>query len=598
MGCKQVKVGPSSAETSELKDVNRKSELSVKTEQKRPAKTVPSVSFDLSPVDKDAFSTVICQQRQKAIDNMTYRKTIDRWRPSSIEELIKSIEKLAPKENQIDRAWIIFYWISQNIRYDTDAFFNNRIGSQNGQDVFQSGKAVCEGYSSLYADLCNRTGIPCEKVSGYSKGFGFDPRQTKFDKTDHAWNIIRLEQGHSYFVESTWGSGHLSSSSQQYKQELVSHYFLCPPEHMIYGHLPEDNRKQLLAQPITMQQYLMLPHVHSAFFVHHLHVVSPVCSAKVDLVQGDAYGLLLIGASSGNVKLSGSLEDKDGTKIKGGSLVHQDKKDQTVWQCKFAPPKPGKYNIVIYAKSSTDSDQTSYTSAVEFAFDVDRLPCPAISYPTIWPKFIDYDLEIIKPKNSYSIDWSSNKNTFYCEILLRAPDHISISATMNNAVKGTNVENGTLVNFDSTRKLWQCLFAPSSAEVPFELTLFGKQTEEKQSHCVAKFELPPIPKTSLKQCMTFPSMYSIFNEFKCHIMEPLNGVLQRNSTTHFRCRIPGARVVNITIDGAGINGDGLKPDENGVFESDIRVGSKEVTIWAKFDDQDSSYKGLLKYAVR
>ena len=90
--------------------------------------------------------------------------------------------------NQIDRTWVIFYWNSQNIRYDihVDAYFNNQIGLQDASSVLQSGKAVCEGYSSLYAELCTKTGIECRKVDGYWKGLGFDMRQTKFDKTDHA----------------------------------------------------------------------------------------------------------------------------------------------------------------------------------------------------------------------------------------------------------------------------------------------------------------------------------------------------------------------------------------------------------------------------
>jgi len=92
---------------------------------------------------------------------MTYREAIDKWRPSSIEELISSIQELSLHGNQIDRAGIIFYWISQNISYATDAFFSNKIGMQDPDIVFRSGKAVCEGYSSLYTELCNRTELKC-----------------------------------------------------------------------------------------------------------------------------------------------------------------------------------------------------------------------------------------------------------------------------------------------------------------------------------------------------------------------------------------------------------------------------------------------------
>jgi hypothetical protein len=98
--------------------------------------------------------------------------------------------------------------------------------------------------------------------------------------------------------------------------------------------------------------------------------------------------------------------------------------------------------------------------------------------------------------------------------------------------------------------------------------------------------------------MTFPETFLTFNETKCHLIEPLNGILRSGSTVHFRCRIPGAREVNMTVDGNWIKGDALKPDENDVFDSDIQVGQKEVAIWVKFNDEASSYKGLLKYTVR
>jgi transglutaminase/protease-like cytokinesis protein 3 len=127
---------------------------------------------------------------------------------------------------------------------------------------------------------------------------------------------MTLDHDHSYFVESTWGSGHLDSSTHQYKQELVPHYFLCQPEHMIHGHLPEDDQCQLLAQPLTLKQYLMLLHIYPTFFILDLHIISPAYSPKVDLVNGEAYGLVLIRTLNNNVELSGALEDATGNRFK------------------------------------------------------------------------------------------------------------------------------------------------------------------------------------------------------------------------------------------------------------------------------------------
>jgi hypothetical protein len=596
MGCKQFKIRPSVLDSNQRNDVGRKSESLNKFNGQPSLSVAPKLSIDLSPIDNEAYSTTVCRQRQTAIDNMGYRKAIDKWCPSFTEELIGLIQKLSVDKSQIDRAWIIFYWISQNIRYDTEAYFSNQIGAQNADNVLQSRKAVCDGYSSLYAELCNRTGLKCRKVSGYSKGFGFNTRQTKFDETDHAWNILTLDNGHSYFVESTWGSGHLDNATRQYKQNLVPHYFLCRPEHMIYGHLPEDDQCQLLMHPLTVKQYLMLPNVYSAFYTLDLQIVSPVYSPKVDLVNGKSYGLVLIRTLNNNVEVSGSLKDEANNKIEGGNMVYLDKEDQTLWRCQFAPPKPGKYNIFIYAREKNAQNQP-FAAVVQFSFDVDRLSSPPISYPVTWPHFFDYNLEIIKPMNSRYLDWPSKINNSYGEILVRSPDNVCISATMKDTSTAKNEANGTFVNFDHAAKLWQCLFVPSSTGVSFELTLFAQRSDEDKSHCVTQFSLRPIPMHSWKRSVTFPQTYVTFSSNKCHLFEPLDGVLRSGSTIHFRCQVPRAREVNITVDGNWINGDALKPDENDVFNADIQVGQQEIVVWVKFDDENSSYSGLLKYTV-
>ncbi|CAF3343913.1 unnamed protein product [Rotaria sp. Silwood1] len=73
-------------------------------------------------------------------------------------------------------------------------------------------------------------------------------------------------------------------------------------------------------------------------------------SAKIDLIKNKAGGLVLIQLSNNNIELSDSLEDETGNKIQRGYFIYSDEKDQTLWRCQFAPPKSGKYNIIIFAE--------------------------------------------------------------------------------------------------------------------------------------------------------------------------------------------------------------------------------------------------------
>jgi len=111
------------------------------------------------------------------------------------------------------------------------------------------------------------------KVSGYAKGYGYVPGKSTFNQTDHAWNVIRLHN-QWYFIDSTWGAGHLDGYNL-YQKKLNSHDFLTRPEHMIYDHFPEDSKWQLLSPIVSMQQFSDLPHVHSPFFDLQLEIVSP-----------------------------------------------------------------------------------------------------------------------------------------------------------------------------------------------------------------------------------------------------------------------------------------------------------------------------------
>ncbi|CAM4972784.1 unnamed protein product [Rotaria socialis] len=462
--------------------------------------------IDLTPVDDEAFSSALCQQREAAIDNISYRRAIDQWQPKSLEQLIDSIKVLSKNKNEIDQAWIIFYWISKNIRYDTQAYFNNNIGSQASTNVFFSRKAVCDGYAALYADLCTRIGLTCRKVSGYAKGYSFEARQKGFQKTNHAWNIISFKNGYSYFIESTWGSGHLDDSTKQYKAKLVPHYFLCRPEYMIYGHLPEDPQWQLLKKPLTMEQYLMLPRTYGKFFELNLKIVSPIYTHKATLETGKSYGEVLIAAPTSDIELSGSLRDESKTTIEGGDFVYFDR-DENLCRCRFAPQKVGNHTILIFAGKKTGTTTLASSCTVEFTFDIDQIPTVLISYPYIWSHFFDYHLEIIKPVNTRYIDWPSDKNNPYCEILVRSHDDVYVSGKITNSMSGKTIENG-----------------------------------------------------------------SLFQEAKCDLFEPLNGVLKRESKVTFRCRIPGAHEVSITIDGQWLKNDStFSMDENYLFQCEFQL---------------------------
>ena len=286
----------------------------------------------ISPSDPNAFSMKFCQQRQMIIDNPFYREKIDAWKASSLNHLITLIGDITLEKNTIDRVWIIYYWIAQNIRYDIDADFSSHNRYQKAEDVFRNGKSTCEGYASIFKTLCDSLNIPCEKISGYAKDYSFKINRPIFSDVNHTWNAVQLPNNYWYLIDSAWGTGYIDGN-HEYKKDLKPHYFLTHPEYMIYNHLPEESQWQLLAKPVTMDDYIRLPHVHSYYFIFDLNIISPRFSSIVSFNTLQSLAEILI-QTPNDIQLTCSIKDD----IRSTSLTQYDYSRQ-VWQCLFAPYK-------------------------------------------------------------------------------------------------------------------------------------------------------------------------------------------------------------------------------------------------------------------
>jgi transglutaminase/protease-like cytokinesis protein 3 len=148
---------------------------------------------EIKVADPQAFNNSFVQQRQQAMDNQSYRSTIESWHPKSLQQLVDFIKYLSRNKSLIDCHWIIFYWITLNIEYDTVSYFRKNHASQTAQDIFRTKKGVCAGYANLYKYLCDQLNISCEIVSGYSKGYGFHDSKSALSETDHAWNVVKID---------------------------------------------------------------------------------------------------------------------------------------------------------------------------------------------------------------------------------------------------------------------------------------------------------------------------------------------------------------------------------------------------------------------
>ncbi|CAF1497675.1 unnamed protein product, partial [Adineta steineri] len=93
--------------------------------------------INIEVADSQAFSNSLIQQRQQVVNNTSYRRTMESWKPNSLQQLVQMIKSLSRGKPIIDQHWIIFYWIACNIEYDTVALFTKTFGNQTAEGVFQ-----------------------------------------------------------------------------------------------------------------------------------------------------------------------------------------------------------------------------------------------------------------------------------------------------------------------------------------------------------------------------------------------------------------------------------------------------------------------------
>ncbi|CAF2067795.1 unnamed protein product [Rotaria magnacalcarata] len=465
---------------------------------------------DIEAADPYALNTSFIQQRQKAIDNHSYRSTIQSWRPNSLQQLVNAIKSLSESKSIVDCHWIIFYWITYNIEYDTVSYFSKNYADQTAEGVFRTRKGVCAGYGNIYKYLCDALNIPCEKVSGYSKGYGFDEREGAPTETDHAWNAVEIDH-RWYLIESTWGAGYLTEE-KNFQRELDSYYFLPNPTEMIYHHLPEIEKWQLLKKPIKMKQYLQMPKLQPLYFELNLDLISPRNQAHVHFAPGKAYALVLIQGPS-DVDLIANLK-LNNKKIEGGDRVEFDTKKQ-MHCCYFAPNTIGKHKITIYAKKK--DAEGKYHDVIHLTLDVSEMPKNPISFPETWKNFFDLNMEVVSPKDTHLIKVHNRQTD--AEILIRTPDDVELLGSLTNT-REEKVEGGHQVFYDRHKSLWRCKFAPN-CDGMFDAQIFAKRKADKGEYTSAvKFKIDA--KNILTPPMSYPNTWPLFYELGLKIEAPRN----------------------------------------------------------------------------
>jgi hypothetical protein len=195
-------------------------------------------------------------------------KAIDQHALKAPPQAEQSLDRLAAYLTQAantdrEKARAIYRWVTDRIAYDVDNFLAGRRVDDNPRTVLRRRRAVCSGYANLFLALCKEAGVKAARVVGKARGYGYRPGRLKANN-GHAWNAVYLE-GKWRLLDATWGAGAIGE--RKFVKRFAEHYFLTPAEQLIFTHLPDEDRWQLLPSPLTVQEFLAQPEVRYELFV-------------------------------------------------------------------------------------------------------------------------------------------------------------------------------------------------------------------------------------------------------------------------------------------------------------------------------------------
>ena len=238
-------------------------------------------------------------------------------------------------------------YVVMRLHYDDDALKSimakdyAHTPPQTAEAVFAARTGVCAGYAHLMVALGDAAGVEIAFVTGYIRDssrrlqISDDPWDTTnsaaLEGVSHAWNAVKLD-GQWYLLDATWDDP---------DSEPQSTYLFVPPRMMAYDHYPEDSKWQLLANPISLGDFVRQPLMAPKSGELGLSLLAPTRSQIT--VDGEATIVLdnPLGAEVvAEAHVDGSARGSDGTrcKVSGGK--------RTTITCRLAE---GEYEVQMFA---------------------------------------------------------------------------------------------------------------------------------------------------------------------------------------------------------------------------------------------------------
>lgn len=275
---------------------------------------------------------------------------------SNLPALVQSLTNSSNSDSAKIR--VIHDWICNNIEYDTEMWLSGKRIDQDYISVLQKKKAVCSGYSSLFIEMCRLAGIKAIGIQGYSKGFGYSGKLK--ENPDHEWNAVKL--GNTWkLIDCCWDAGYVDYKT--FIKHYSTEWYMTPPAHFIYSHLPQDPTYQFLPEDEirTKEQFIKEPYIKGRFFQYGFELTDEIPDYTTE-IEGTADFTFKI--TKQGIQTTSNIQNKNsGQTIENITWIDR---QGTNYTYEFDVPDKNEYKAHIFAKQKNTINYPDRFSIYDF----------------------------------------------------------------------------------------------------------------------------------------------------------------------------------------------------------------------------------------
>ncbi|XP_064612557.1 hillarin-like [Liolophura sinensis] len=546
-----------------------------KTDQETPLDKEKSVKKDHSASEAVAYLDDIFTQ----LDQHALRQSSRDY--TNLNDVVQDLTAIC--QNEKDLARVLFRWV---------VAVSGNITSSDLLQVYRTGH---DSYHRLYRELCRIAGLSCRIIVGWSKGVGYKPNMALTDIFRNCWTAVSID-GAWRFVNCVWAARHVTSDDENdvTVERYDDFYFLTEAEDHISQHYPDDPEWQLLDTPLSMDDFLHLPVLKSAFFHHDLSFPTPVFSRMTTDT-----GVIDIRLNTPEIFAFGSVLEtcEAGPMNRIENCVLQTVVDSNTVVFRVSLPYPGRYYFSVYVGDYWQPQSLETACSVQLDFTgaghpTNPFPVPHPPVPFYGPTPVSGTLGVSCSTSDPLIVVADDSDL---ELTFNIPDDVSVTQTFQYH----HSQSGALIDMDRlalatsrTNQRLRYSFRCSNQGY-YVFSMYGTKDVTVPLDCVYRCLI--FAQHDSPRACPFPVLHSKWTD--CTLHSPLNGELTPNSVQTFKLDVPKAERLSVSVSGKTFS---LGRASDGSWEGDIFIGESGsvVKVMGEFRDSNGvSTSCLLNYIL-